>query len=361
MAHQDLILSMSEAVNSIDFASFMAKALYDPIHGYYAHSHKQGIDGDYITSPSHSPLFSKILAHHFLPFFSSSPAYDYAEFGPGDGLFTMDFLNHLYAQKSLPKSSYMIDTMSKKRSYLQRKCQTQPQPFLNKIRVVESLPDHFSGMIFFNEVLDALPTHLCYSDDDQMLHQIHVSNDKPHRFITHPIDQALLDLFETRSIPRYPRYYYEISTQIPVFIQALSDKVKKGLLVFFDYGYNRTSFYHPLRKKGTLQAFYQHTVVQNPLAYPGKTDLSVHVDFTLLYQSLINCGFNIDLYSTQGRFLTHPIHHKILQQLHQKDALSSFKTLFHPGEMGDQIKIMIASKNISFDHSVSDIDMRYQL
>ena len=52
------------AGGSIPFAQFMHMALYEPSLGYYvAGLRKIGKDGDFVTAPEISPLFSQCLAN----------------------------------------------------------------------------------------------------------------------------------------------------------------------------------------------------------------------------------------------------------------------------------------------------------
>ena len=51
----------------ITFARYMQMALYTPGFGYYsAGAHKIGAEGDFITAPEISPLFSQCIAQQCL-------------------------------------------------------------------------------------------------------------------------------------------------------------------------------------------------------------------------------------------------------------------------------------------------------
>ena len=49
----------------ISFRDFMEAALYDPEGGYYARRAAIGHGGDFVTSPSMSPLFARAVARVF--------------------------------------------------------------------------------------------------------------------------------------------------------------------------------------------------------------------------------------------------------------------------------------------------------
>ena len=67
-AHSDLLLERIRAEIAacggwLSFARFMEMALYEPGLGYYsAGSRKLGRDGDFVTAPEVSALFSRCLA-----------------------------------------------------------------------------------------------------------------------------------------------------------------------------------------------------------------------------------------------------------------------------------------------------------
>jgi SAM-dependent MidA family methyltransferase len=80
----------------ISFRDFMARALYDSRHGYYASGRARiGRKGDYITSVSVGPLFGTLLARQFLEMWEvlGRPApFDLVEQGAYDGTLAVDVI-----------------------------------------------------------------------------------------------------------------------------------------------------------------------------------------------------------------------------------------------------------------------------
>ena len=65
-------------------------------------------------------------------------------------------------------------------------------------------------------------------------------------------------------------------------MRALAARVRRGYIVTIDYGYEAERLYAPWRRMGTLMAFRDHSPQPDPLAHPGLTDLTAHVDLTSL-------------------------------------------------------------------------------
>ena len=79
----------------IPFSRFMELALYAPNLGYYANGRlKIGQAGDFITSPTLSPLFAQTLAQQLKPLLPEVGGVIY-EFGAGTGVLAADLLNAL--------------------------------------------------------------------------------------------------------------------------------------------------------------------------------------------------------------------------------------------------------------------------
>ncbi|MFM8232093.1 MAG: SAM-dependent methyltransferase, partial [Chthoniobacterales bacterium] len=80
----------------IGFDEFMAAALYDPRHGYYASGKSRtGKGGDFFTSVSVGPVFGKLLAAQFLEMrahLGNPENFTLVEQGANDGQLLADIL-----------------------------------------------------------------------------------------------------------------------------------------------------------------------------------------------------------------------------------------------------------------------------
>ena len=67
---------------------FISNALYDKNYGYYSKKNPFGENGDFITSPGISPLFSEIIALWIIAFWEGlgkPKIFNVVELGPGNG------------------------------------------------------------------------------------------------------------------------------------------------------------------------------------------------------------------------------------------------------------------------------------
>ena len=98
-------------------------------------------------------------------------------------------------------------------------------------------------------------------------------------------------------------YRSELLPQLPYWLQAVIGGLRRGALLFVDYGYGRGEYYAPERRDGTLRAFRGHHVSNDVLALPGLQDITASVDFTALAEAGTHAGFDFSGYCTQASFL----------------------------------------------------------
>ena len=98
LAHSEQLRgAIVERINAsggwISFAEYMQLALYAPGLGYYsAGATKFGGEGDFVTAPLVSPLFSRTCAREISRLLRASGTEAGLEFGPGTGRFAADAL-----------------------------------------------------------------------------------------------------------------------------------------------------------------------------------------------------------------------------------------------------------------------------
>ena len=110
---------------NISLDNFINKALYDLKYGFYMKKNPIGIDGDFITSPNISILFSEMLAIWCISFWKKlgcPKKVTILEIGPGDGSLSLGLIktfcnfkkfNKAYNLKLLEKSEYLIKIQKK--------------------------------------------------------------------------------------------------------------------------------------------------------------------------------------------------------------------------------------------------------
>ena len=339
----------------ISFRDFMQRALYHPRFGYYRSGLvRQGSSRDYITAPSISPLFARCVAHSLVPILKNNPTWSIAEIGPGSGALAAELLAALHQQDQCPESYCLIEPDIKLRAQQKALIANQEPRLVDDCQWHDYLPNTFCGVVIANEVLDALPVHLLASDQTGQLSSIQVERgDDGYHWVSSGLSPDVYQAFCERKIPRYHHYRYEISLDVAPFLQSLYQRMNEGICLFFDYGYSRSQYYHPQRHFGTLQAFRNHTLIDDVLMQPGDQDISCHVDFTLVAESAVAAGFDVIGLTQQMYFLyangiadALQYFQKKLDQLDFLRYRQSAHILTSPQEMGELIKLIAFSKGV---------------
>jgi SAM-dependent MidA family methyltransferase len=142
----------------LDFATYMSLVLYAPGLGYYsAGAAKFGAAGDFVTAPEISGLYAQVLAAGFPPLFAAAGARRVLEFGPGTGRFAGVALRELAARGELPDEYLLLEVGADLRARQPECVRELAGAAAARARWIDALPERFDGVVFGNEVLDALP------------------------------------------------------------------------------------------------------------------------------------------------------------------------------------------------------------
>ena len=337
----------------------MDLALYAPGLGYYnSGTHKIGKEGDFVTAPEISSLFTKCVAkqfHQVLSFLGSSACI--LEIGAGSGIFARDVLLELEDLGALPKRYYILEVSADLRARQKQQFIDSCPDLLPHISWLSSLPTDFTGVIFANEVLDAMPTH-CFQIGSNEINERCVSweKNKFNWLATPATNKELLEkvsaLKQQYSLP--VGYESEINLIHGAWIRSLADILKKGLILLFDYGYGRSEYYHPDRTSGTLMCYYQHHKNDDPFKYVGLQDITAHVDFTTIVENAVHSHLTLAGYTTQASFLLSSGLLDIAakkelspEKLYQQNQ--DIKRLTLPSQMGELVKVMGLAKDVDLD------------
>ncbi|GGY18521.1 class I SAM-dependent methyltransferase [Paludibacterium paludis] len=346
--------TIGDAGGWIPFPHYMEMALYSPGCGYYAAgSHKLGSAGDFTTAPEMTPLFGRTLARQVAQLLPETAGTIY-EFGAGSGILAADMLEALDAAGSLPERYAIID-LSADLIERQKATLARRVPHLaDRIQWLDALPDRLDGIVIGNEVLDAMPCELIRHEGTWRRRGATVK-DGALAFEDRPIDDAGLAERAARLVPPLPGYTTEISLANLAFIRTLADRLERGALLFVDYGFPESEYYHPQRHMGTLIGHYRHHTVDDPFFLPGLMDLTCHVDFTAIALAGTEAGLDLIGYTTQAHFLVNAGITEELQALDPNDPARylphsvAVQRLVSPAEMGELFKVIGFGRKIGFD------------
>ena len=362
----------------LPFWKFMELALYAPGLGYYsAGARKFGPGGDFTTAPERSPLFSACVADALTPVLQQlGPDAVFMEFGGGSGAFAETCLAKLLANDALPARYAILEPSADLRERQRERLQARLPPLL--FELVEWLDgpiqEPWSGVLFANEVIDALPTPRFTIRDGEVF-EGHVALDGEGRFLrtdrpAEPMLAAAVRHVE-RQLPEpfAEGYRSEVLAQLPYWIQAVMGAMRDGAMLFVDYGYARGEYYQPQRRDGTLRAFRQHHVTDDVFAWPGLQDITASVDFTALAEAGTAAGFDFAGYCSQASFL---IGNRLQENLALAESRaaddvarhalrSQVKHLTLPSEMGERFQAIGFQRGVELGAAFLVGDLSHRL
>ena len=362
---------------TMPFSRFMERCLYAPGLGYYsAGSTKFGAAGDFVTAPELGPLFAGCMAAAVAPVLQQlGPQAEFVEIGGGSGAFAEVMLKRLLALDALPARYAILEPSADLRErQRERLGRGLIPPVFDLVEWLDGPPEPaWNGVLFANEVIDALPTSRFTLHEGEVFEE-HVSVDGEGRFARsdRPADPllaaAVRHLERSLGLSFADGYRSEILPQLPYWIQAVMGGLQAGAMLFVDYGYPRREFYLPQRDNGTLRAFYRHHVHNDAHRWPGLQDLTASVDFTALAESGTQAGFDLAGYCSQASFL---LGNGLPQLLEEAESRASeiqlqklrneAKTLTLPSEMGERFQVMGFARDVEFGASFLTGDLTWRL
>lgn len=350
----DLLRQRIAAEGPLDFADFMAAALYHPEWGYYARGSGQvGRGGDFFTSVSVGPVFGGLLARRLLGWWEDAGTpgrWRIIECGAHDGTLARDVMAALreLSPPAFETLEYAIAEPLPRLRAAQQRCLAE---FWGRIRQVEDCgtlaAEPLPGVAFGNEVIDALPCHVVEWRSGRWL-LCRVGYAPGEGFCWRPgalpDDSELVAALAAVGGGFPDGYRTEVRTlsQFGVLLKPLLSGLRRGLMVWLDYGFARPEYYHPARTEGTLRAFAGHRAVPDPLQRPGEVDLTAHVDFTALAEAGLAAGLRARWFGDQGSWLTALARPWLLTMEDRPDAkaIRQFQTLTHPGYLGSRFHVL---------------------
>ena len=359
---QNLVKVILEECNQspagIPFSRFMQLALYTPGLGYYSSgSRKFGEEGDYITAPEVSSLFSRCVARQLQQVLNVIEKPDVLEFGAGSGVMAADVLIELDRLDALPEHYFIIELSAELRERQQQTIAAMAAHLLARVQWLDTLPEtRFQGVVVANEVLDAMPVE-CFriregdveqlrvvATDDQLLPAYATAEDT--------IIEQVRSIEQRRGRAFDDGYCSEFNPAINPWLASLYDVLDRGMVLLIDYGYPVQEYYLDERDNGTLICHYQQRAHADPLWYPGLQDITAFVDFSAVASAADEAGFDISGYTSQAAFLLGcglaELHQASLSDDPRQQLLlaQQIKTLTLPSEMGERFKAVALSKNI---------------
>ena len=329
------------------FRDFMESALYDPESGFYS---TRTQTADFYTAPELHPAFGAVLADRLALLLrrvkAARPGETLAlvEAGCGDGTLAAAVARRLREKHADVAEGLRFVLVERSRRDLTdaiRRLTAFGLP-VDACTNIERLPN-FTGVLYSNELFDALPSHLLQKNAGKM-HEVYVDAD----------GKQVLGEFSTPDLAVHAAAIapaladgerHAVNLAAPRLLLDAASRLNAGFLLTLDYGKRFTS-----ETPNAPRAYRAHRIEADLTAAPGTQDLTVPADFSALIAAGEAAGAALESYESLSHFLLEGGIETFLAAAAGEDVSSyreraQLKTLIHPEGMGEAFKVLIQRKN----------------
>ena len=332
---QQLIIERIRRDGPMTFAEYMRMALYEPGYGYYVTgAAKMGWEADYFTSTDVSHLFAHCMGRQLVAMWEKLKRpghFIVLEQGAGRGQLAEGV--QAWAQKEVPEFFEALDYRSEDirggedatgdvTTDMQYKVNNhssqnpnQDDPVTLITHNTTSIPterapfhEERPSVVLSNELVDAFPVHVVEKQGER-LHEVFVDvleDGQLFEVLGEPGSPEVAHYLDTYKIPRQrfeDGWRAEINLDALRWIQRTASLIHKGFILTIDYGDKARELYTAWRRRGTLLCYYKHQTNERPLWYPGRQDITAHVNFSALIDEGRRLGMRLHRYTTQQEWL----------------------------------------------------------
>lgn len=330
--------------SNIPLDQFINFALYDKDSGYYMKKNPFGKDGDFITAPNITRIFSEIIAIWTITFWKSigSPKqFNLLELGAGNGemmkVIDQTLLNFPDCYDACnfiihEKSNFLINEQKKNLN-------SKKFSWLKDIEKINTKPTIFLA----NEFFDAIPIKQFFKKKSGWIERyVTINNSKKAKFKEEKINIKKVDKDLNFEISKN-QSVIEYSPDSFKYLKTICDLIQKndGGMLIIDYGYTDSKMHE------TLQAVNNHKY-SNILENIGDSDITYNINFHL-FKKFINQFEKIDtIFTSQKKFLTSmgimqraEIISKNIAFSKKSDLFFRVRRLIDDKQMGKLFKVML--------------------
>lgn len=350
------LLEAAGSSRRLRFDQFQEIVLYDPIHGYFSRSSERaGRGGDFITSPETSPLFAQCVADALEADASSLGAEEFhlVELGAGRGAFVRDLWDALrFRALSKRIQFHLVERSEAARASWEHTLSSVPAKRLHSYADASNLPvgPWEAGALFANEIFDNLPVRRVMQTDRLQEIVLHVRpTGVREELVPAPIE--LSAYLEAQGVHLAVGQSAEICLEAPRLLSRVLTRLRRGSVIIIDYGDEARFLYQSEAfPNGTLAANRGHATHTDYYRHLGGQDLTAHVNFTPLQETLTAAGYTQLFFGTQSKFL---LDHGLAELLQERvettsDAFERLrltqraKQLYHPEALGEAFRVIHA-------------------
>jgi NADH dehydrogenase [ubiquinone] 1 alpha subcomplex assembly factor 7 len=281
---------------------FIEKILYEPEIGYYSRKDPFGKNGDFITSPTISNLFSEIIGIWLVSAWEKMgkpKIFNFVELGPGDGSLTKVIISTL---KKFPELNKAIKIYLYEKSIFLKVI--QKQNIDNKhIKWIKNFKSIKKGPVIFfgNEFFDAIPIKQFSNINNEWFEKCYVVKnniDVIEKFVrSKKKDVAQIMNFGTLKKLKFIEFPKKGFLELNPIINKISEL--SGGILLIDYGYLN------INNSNTIQAVMNNKRIstRTMLKNLGNADITSLVNFNLLKEYFLKNNLKVKKIVTQRFFL----------------------------------------------------------
>ena len=333
---------------SLPLDKFIEWALYDKNSGYYIKKNPFGKEGDFITAPNITRLFSEIISIWVITFWESigSPKkFNLIELGAGNGEMMRVITETL---KNFPECynacNFMIHEKSNFLINKQKKnLNAEKISWIKDIKKINSYPTLYLA----NEFFDAIPIKQFFKKNEGWVERfVELKNSKKAEFKEQKINITKLEQSLNFEISKNQKII-EYSPETFKYLKTICEIIQRngGGMLIIDYGYLSSKMHE------TLQAVNNHKY-SDVLENIGDSDITYNISFNL-FQKFTSQFYNLDsIVTNQKKFLTSmgilqraEIISKNIPFSKKTDLFYRIRRLIDEKQMGELFKVMLI-KNI---------------
>tara|TARA_B100000989_G_scaffold220737_1_gene168516 strand:- start:2512 stop:3558 length:1047 start_codon:yes stop_codon:yes gene_type:complete len=332
---------------SIPLDKFIDLSLYDKKSGYYMSKNPFGKDGDFITAPNISRMFSEIIAIWVVGLWEnlgSPKKFNLVELGAGNGSM-MEILIESF--RNFPNffnaCNIMIHERSPKMIKIQKKkLKLKKIIWISKLMKIQKKPTIFIA----NEFFDSIAIKQFIKDKNLWFERyVKVERGKSSFFFNKKFNMKRFEKKINFEISQNQNFI-ECSLVGLKYLKSITKFIKKnnGGILIIDYGYFEK------KMKNTLRSISNHKY-SNIFKEIGKSDITHDINFFIFRKLIKQLGGVKDILTTQRDFLMKMGIEKRAETISKNQNFSKkvdiyyrLKKLIDENQMGSVFKVMFIKK-----------------
>jgi cyclopropane-fatty-acyl-phospholipid synthase len=340
----------------IPLNQFINIALYDKKLGYYQNKKIFGRDGDFITSPLISSIFSEMISVWIISYWiylKKPKKINILELGPGNGVMIKQIINSIKKIKTFnAKFNVYLHEKSAKLIKIQKR---NLNDFTNIIWVKNiNKVNQDPTIIIANEFFDAFPIKQFFKEKNNWYEQcVAFKNNSKKKIVYYK------NKINNNTLKKYSNFgninkskILEYPVDIETYLNSISRIIKKnnGIFLMFDYGYS------DVLGKNTIKAIKKHRTVDLLKEYT-ECDITFDINFNILRNifkknNIRNIGTVSQNFFLQKLGIMERADQIIKKQdaIISKNLILSINKLINPKEMGNAFHALaFSNKNCKFN------------